>query len=203
MGQINVLKIISGKPAAAITTSLRKLSRKGGRRIPKEAAANTRIELSEHCLNDIGDTRALLRAVSASQKLELAWIVASSVTDAFLYSHFKNGRELRSLALGETEQFRWERVAGKPEAWERDAYRDEIVSNLRNRKCELGKRGRWPRVGDLALAPDAMKFANAALEFGAPPIKGVSKLFPALPENPAAELTWRKNPKWRVKPWKF
>lgn len=60
----------------------------------------------------------LARRISGKLEIEVITLQVQTTADAFLYSRFIDGREVRRLVYGEKEEGMWEDVGGEPEDWE-------------------------------------------------------------------------------------
>jgi hypothetical protein len=56
-------------------------------------------------------------------------------------------------------------VDGAIEPWEVTAFEDEVIFGPDDEEIPLVRENRWPVRGDIAIAPDAMKYADAALSY--------------------------------------
>lgn len=116
-------------------------------------------------IHSVSAVELLLLGESKNDTDSRIWVCAQSVTDCFFYVHVKQGRTVRALVLGETEDAQWERVEGTPEPWEEIAFESEAVFGPDDEEVSLGSNDRWPIRGDIAIAPDSMKYAHAALQY--------------------------------------
>src|SRR4051812_3541690 len=116
-------------------------------------------------LESVAAAEAKLQSDSMASGDSRIWICAQSVTDCFFYLHVEQGNTIRALVLSEIEGAQWERVEGKTEPWEREAFEDEVVFGPDDEEIPLVQDDRWPVSGDIAIAPDAMKYAHAALAY--------------------------------------
>ncbi len=59
----------------------------------------------------------------------------------------------------------WERVEGESEPWEREAFDGAAVESAEGEELTLGVDERWPMERDIARDADAMRYAEAVLEY--------------------------------------
>lgn len=126
-----------------------------------------RVELSTSVLEDISALEKQMQSLAKHPGLSLALVVAVSASDAFFYVHWRSGRVVRALQCGDEEDTRWCRLDGKKEAWEPEALEDEEVFGEDGKSRTLGA-AEVPHLGDVAIAPDVMKYAEYAVQFHLP-----------------------------------
>lgn len=115
-----------------------------------------------------------LRDLSLRLATDVLWLLFQSVVDAFEYHHWHAGAQLRSLVFGCHGQERtWERCAGQPEPWEREAMFDRGDLALWMEGATEAEKREYKRIwNDASLAPgqtvpclDAREAARKVAEY--------------------------------------
>jgi len=132
---------------------------------PSRLLAHEQFEFPAEGIQTVADVEAKLMSDSGREHDSRIWVCAHSVTDCFFYLHVRKGLTVRAMVLAETEDALWERVEGAPEPWEKSAFENETGFDSDDVEIVFGQHGRWPMPGDIATAADAMKYANAALDY--------------------------------------
>jgi hypothetical protein len=87
---------------------------------------------------DIEPPEDKLSALSAQLATDVIWIGYSTVTESFLFHHWRTGSVLRVLYYGCAKEGTWDRVEGQPEPWECEYFWDEesLESQLESAKTD-------------------------------------------------------------------
>lgn len=171
MGHLNVVVISHASDEPAVARAASELSSIAAPAPLPQLLNDGRtrlIELSDDVMEDIEATERTLARTSRNCSVTIVWIAAVSSADAFLYLHWSVGWLQRALICGEQEQFLWERVEGRIEAWEDVAFDGDEVRGADGVKRVLSSNAaedklRSPQKGDESLVTRAMEWAQAAL----------------------------------------
>jgi hypothetical protein len=78
-----------------------------------------------------------LSELSAKQETDVIWVTYQTTAESFIFHHWRAGKQLRALWYGCGNEGTWERVEGRAEPWERDAFwDDEATGSLKKGQTE-------------------------------------------------------------------
>jgi len=172
LSHLSVLIVHHDRDAATVSEAVGEIESLGLMHTATPGVTNTpcvEIELTDSVFDEIESTERRLQKVTRKFGLHVALVLAVSVSDAFLYIHWHNGRVVRALACSFEDDGVWSRVSGDPEEWEADAFDGEEVETPGSGARRLGRNAEGaidaPQRGDISVPPDVMKYADLAREF--------------------------------------
>jgi hypothetical protein len=95
---------------------------------------NARIEVTKDFIGGVLSDDAVelpeqaLSELSAKLETDVIWVTYQTTAESFIYHHWRAGKQLRALWYGCANEGTWERVEGRAEPWERDAFWDDEAS---------------------------------------------------------------------------
>lgn len=115
-----------------------------------------------------------LKEISAKLNTDVIWITFQTTAESFIFHHWGSGTQMRALWYGCANEGTWERVEGKAEPWEAEAFWSEdalesmlecVESSAEQKRIKQLWKVRVIRKGQSEPSVSSEDAAQAAMEY--------------------------------------